>query len=90
MVKKTVYVCGDDVYDSMCEISRTGSMVVVVPDSDAEMIGIDLMSVVEIAGDMTEIFLRNGGARPGTISALEEFVRDSREYIKVVSVGKLR
>jgi len=89
-MKKTVYVCGDDEYSSECEINYVGSMVIVKADSDEGTIGIDLVSMMEITGDMVEQFMKKGGTRPaGTLDALEELVRTSREFMTVITGGKV-
>ena len=87
-MKKTVYVCGNDDYGSQCEINYTGTMLSVEGNDDEKLVGIDLMSLVEITGDMAEHFLKGGGARQDTQEALEDLVNASREYMRVVTRGK--
>lgn len=88
-MKKTVYVCGDEDYSSNCEISYAGRMVIVEAGSDEGLIGIDLVSMMELTGDMAEQFIKKGGAKPDTVNALEDVVSASREYLRVMTRGKV-
>lgn len=88
-MKKTVYVCGDEEYSSQCEISYDGRVVIVEHGSGGSLVGIDLVSMNELMGDMAEQFIKKGCARPDTVDALEEVVRATREYMRVLTKGKV-
>ena len=88
-MKKIVYVCGDEDYSGNCEINSAGRWLSVEANSDGNIVGIDLFSMIEIVGDMVEIFVKKGGARPDTVECLDELVNVSRECLARISKGKV-
>lgn len=83
-MKKIVYVCGEGGLSSECEILYNGSMIIVGSSNDDDLVGIDMVSMIEMTGDMIEKFVENGVSRKDTKSALIDVMNAARTYLDTI------
>lgn len=86
-MKKIVYVCGSDGLSSECEILYEGSMIIVKHCGDEELVGIDIVSMIEITGDMIDVFISKGSPRKDSVDSLVEIRDAAMSYLDLIKKG---
>ena len=83
-MKKVVYECGDEDGHGMFEIEYPGRTLLVLPNWDSSPSIIDIVSMVEIVGDMAEMCAKKGVMREDMAENYDEIRCASRRYMKAL------
>jgi hypothetical protein len=88
-MKKIVYVCGNDGFSCECEILYNGSMVFVKQCKEDDLIGIDIVSMIEMTWDMVDEFIKSYSSRGDMARHLLDIKESTRGYLAALKKIKV-